>query len=222
MLPILLAILGIILCLTYVVFRVINAHRRAPDSVYFGRPVTTVKVLALVLGSSWFFAVSCTSTFIAGVEVIARLDAREVARGDRVHGLFAIVVEPGDKGEPFRLVQLVELPRLRETGKAYSFLMSKPSGRIEVNELAYISYRVLENQGSVQVIEVEYGDDDVTVWSRYRATPTDVTPLASRLRSIGYIFSALPCALGAALLLYGIGRFLRRRLRIAGAAAKAS
>ena len=184
--------------------------------------MTTVMVLALVLGSAWFFPVSCTSTLYAGIQVIAHLDVREVARGDQVHPTFSIVVEPGDRVGPFRSVPLSEFPRLRETGKAYSLLMSKRSGRIDVNEYTHVSYRVLEDQSSVQVIEVEDKDDDRTVWSRYRATPTDVTPLASRMFYFGYMFGALPYAFGAALLLYGIGRLLRRRLRVAGVASNAS
>ena len=184
--------------------------------------MTTVKVLALVLGSAWFFPVSCTTTLYAGIHVIAHMDARDVARGDQVHSIFSIVVEPGDKGAPFRSVPLSEFPRLREIGNAYSLLMSKPSGRIDVNEYTHVSYRVLENQSSVQVIEVEDKDDDRTVWSRYRTTATDVTPLASRMFYFGYIFGALPYAFGAALLLYGIGRLLRRRLRVAGVASTAS
>lgn len=184
--------------------------------------MTSVKVLALVLGSAWFLPVSCTSTLYAGIHVIAYLDAREVARGDRVHPAFSVVVEPGEKGQPFRSVSLSDLPRLRQSGGAYSLLMSKASGRIDVNDYTYLSYRVLDNQGSAQVIEVEDKDDDRTVWSRYRATGTDITPLASRMFYFGYMFGALPYALGNALVLYGVGRFLRRRLRIADAAAKAS
>lgn len=184
--------------------------------------MTTVRVLALVLGSAWFFPVSCTSTLYTGIHVIAHLDAREVGRGDRVHPIFSMVVEPGDKGEPFRSVPLSDFQRCREAGKAYSLLMSKPSGRIEVNDYTYVSYRVLENQSSVQVIEVEDYDSDRTVWSRYRATSTDVTPLASRMFYFGYMFGALPYAFGTALLLYGFGRLLRKRLRVAGVASNAS
>jgi len=91
--------------------------------------VTLLKVLALVLGSVWFFPVSCTSTLFAGIFVIAHLDAREVARGDQVHPGFLIVVEPGENGQPFRSVRLSDLPwihaRIRESSGAYSFLMSK-------------------------------------------------------------------------------------------------
>jgi hypothetical protein len=174
--------------------------------------VTLLKVVALILGSAFFFPVSCTSTLVAGIFVIARLDEREVARGDQVHLGFSILVEPGEKGQPFRKVSLFDLPWFRESGGTYSLLMSKPSGRIDVNDYTHLSYRVLENQGSAQVIEVEDDDDDRTVWSRYRATHADVMPLSSRMFYFGYMFGALPFAFGTALGLYGVGRFLCRRL----------
>ncbi len=173
--------------------------------------MTLLKILALLLGSVWFFPVSCASTLFAGIFVIAHLDAREVARGDQVHPVFSIVVEPGKNGQPFQKVSLSDLPWYRESG-AYSFLMSKPSGRIDINDHTHLSYRVLENQGSAQVIEVEDRDSDNTVWSRYRATHADVIPLASRMFYFGYMFGALPFAFGTALGLYGVGRFLCRRL----------
>ena len=174
--------------------------------------MTLLKVLTLILGSAYFFSVSCTSTLFVGTFIIAHLDEREVARGEQVHPGFLIVVEPGEKGQPFRSVRLSDLPRFRESGEAYSFLMSKPSGRINVNDYTHLSYRVLESQGSTQVIEVEDKDDDNTAWFRYRATHADVMPLASRMFYFGYMFGALPFAFGTALGLYGVGRFLGRRL----------
>ena len=178
--------------------------------------MTLLKVLALILGSAFFFPVSCSSTLFAGILLIAKLDAREVARGDQVHPGFLVVVVPGEKGQPFRSVPLSDLPRYEqfiESGGAYSFLMSKPSGRIDINDHTHLSYRVLENQGSAQVIEVEDKDDDNTVWSRYRATHADVMPLSSRMFYFGYMFGALPFAFGIALGLYGVGRFLCRRFQ---------
>jgi hypothetical protein len=174
--------------------------------------VTFLKVLALILGSAFFFPVSCTSTLFVGTFVVARLDEREVARGNQVHPGFFIVVEPGEKDQPFRSVRLSDLHRFRESGGAHSFLMSKPSGRIDINDYTYLSYRVLENQGSAQVIEVEDKDDDNTFCCRYRATHTDIMPLSSQMFYVGYMFGALPFAFGTALGLYGAGRFLRRRL----------
>jgi hypothetical protein len=172
--------------------------------------MTLVKILVLVLGSVWFFPVSCASILFAGILVIAKLDEREVARGDQVHHDFSIVVEPGEKGQPFRSVPLYDLPPFRESGGVYSLLMSKPFGRIYVNDSTRLSYRVLSNQGSAQVIEVEDHDSDKTIWSRYRATHTDVTPLTSRRLYFGFMFAAFPFAFGTALILFGIGRFLSR------------
>lgn len=179
-----------------------------------------LRVVALVLGPALFIPVSCTSALYAGIDVIAYLDAKEVARGDQVHPTFSIVVAPGDKGEPFRSMSLSEFKLLREAGQPYSVLMPAPSGRINVDD-GYLSYRVLENQGSVQVIEVEDKIDvDRQTWSRYRATSTDVAPLASRMRYFGYLFAAMPLAFGAALLLYGVGRYLRKKLRVADGASR--
>lgn len=143
--------------------------------------MTLVRVMAFVLGSAWFSPASCTSTLYAGIHVAAYLDARDVACGDQVHPAFSIVIEPGEKGQPFQSLSLSDLARFRESTGAYSFLMSKPSGRIEVNEYTHLSFRVVQNQGSAQVIEVEDKDDDRTVWSRYRATRSDLMPLSSRM-----------------------------------------
>jgi len=178
-----------------------------------GKPITWVKVLALVLGSQWFFPVSCSSTLYTATNVIARLDERDVVRGDEVHAGFSVVVTPGENGNSFRQASLPDLKSLRQKGEAYSLLMSKPSDQVDVNDRTHIAYHVLESSEAHQVIEVEETDDDKTIWSQYRATSSEVTPLTSRMFYMGYMFSALPWALGIALLLYGIGRFLRRRCR---------
>lgn len=177
-----------------------------------GRPITWVKVLALVLGSQWFFPVSCSSTLYTATNVIARLDARDVVHGDVVHSGFSVVVAPGENGQPFRRASLPDLESLRQKGEAYSLLMSKPSDQVDVNHRTRIAYHVLESSEAHQVIEVQEIDDDKTIWSRYRATSSEVKPLTSRMFYMGYMFRSLPWALGIALLLYGIGWYLRRRL----------
>jgi len=90
--------------------------------------------------------VSFTSGVYAGIHIFAHLDAREVARADRLHLGFSVVVEPGDDGQAFRVVRLEDLPQFRAKTRPYSLLMSKPSGRINVNEYSFDAYRVLENQ----------------------------------------------------------------------------
>lgn len=176
-----------------------------------GKPITWAKVLALVLGSQWFFPVSCSSTLYTATHVIARLDERDVGRGDVIHPGFSVVVTPGENGEPFRQASLPDLESLRQKGETYSLLMSKPSDQVDVEHRTRIAYHVLERSESHQVIEVQETDDDKTIWSQYRATSSEVTPLTSRMFYMGYMFSALPWALGIASLLYCIGRFLRSR-----------
>ena len=169
-----------------------------------------MKIIALVLGSAWFFPVSCTTGLVAGVRIVEALDARDVARGDQVHPI-TLVAEPGSNGQAFRVVRLYEVPKIREKGEAH-FLMSRPSGRIDVSQNTFVSYRVLLDLGSEQVIEVQDQNDDRTIWGTYRAARTDVTPMKSRMVYFGYIFTTFPYAFGTALALYGIGRYLRRRL----------
>ena len=173
-----------------------------------------VNVLALVLGSAWFFPVSCTGTLYAGIQVIAKVDEREVARGDHVHSGFSVVVEPGENGLPFQLIPLSDLHRFTVVGKPSSLLLSKPSDRLQVSDYRYVAYRVLEQQEGLQVVEAEDHNDDRTIWSRYRTTGADVVPLASRMFYMGYMVSAMPYALGSAFLLYGVGQWLRRRLAL--------
>ena len=110
----------------------------------------------------------------------------------------------------FRVMPFSEFPRVREKGEA-RFLMSKPADRIDINAYTFVSYRVVQDLGAEQVIEVQDQNDDRTIWGTYRASGTDVKPLTSRMVYFGYMFSAFPFAVGAALALYGIGRFLRRR-----------
>jgi len=168
-----------------------------------------LKVSAIVLGASWFFPVSCSTGVIVGIHVIAMMDERNVERGDNVHPLFKVVVEPGSDGRPFNVVSLNELPRLKEV----SFHMSKPNGSIDIDG-SNIIYQVIEEVGQEQIIEVveEYHDGDNTVWSRYRATRTSAVPISSRMFYFGYMFGAFPYGVGFAFFLYITGRLLRRRI----------
>lgn len=171
--------------------------------------MVAMKYVALILGSVWFFPVSCTGSLIAGMQITEVLDARDIARGDEVHPI-SLVAEPGPDGKAFQVIPLHELPRVREKGEP-RFLMSRPADRIDVNSYTFVSYRVVQDLGTEQVIEVEDQNDDRTIWGTYRASRTDVMVLTSRMNYFGYMFSTFPFAVGAALALYGIGRFLRRR-----------
>lgn len=175
-----------------------------------------MKILALIIGSLWFFPVSCTSSLYAGMHVASYLDERDTTRGDQIHPAFSIVAEPGVDGQSFRMVRLAEIEPFRKKGMAKIFLMSQSSGELESGGYASVSYRVLQGTPEAQEIEVIDVDDDRTVWSRYRATATGVTPLGSRMFYVGYMYQALPFAMLLALLVYAGGRLLWRRTAGAG------
>jgi hypothetical protein len=171
-----------------------------------------------VLASGWFFPVSCTAGLFAGTRIVAKLDARDVSRGDSVHNDFSIVMESAADDEPFQVVSLDDMNvngetlNLSGTEDGVSFLMSNPGGQIDYGSSNF-SYQVIEETDAGQVIEVveAYDDGDNTIWSRYEATRSSVTPISSRMFYFGYMFAAGPYALGLALFLYASGRYLQHR-----------
>ena len=112
-----------------------------------------IRILAFILGAVWFFPVSCSTGIVLGIKVLAKLDERETSKGDQVYSHFSVVVEPGENGSPFLVLGLSELPHFKGSSEGYSFLMSKPSGKMDCCGSNY-SYKVLEDSGSEQVIEV--------------------------------------------------------------------
>jgi hypothetical protein len=176
------------------------------------------RIAIIVIGSAWFLPVSCTTGLFAGTNLIAWLDARDVNQGESVHSRFSMVIEPGINGAPFLVANLNDLPFYKEklaspdTTDTASFLMSKSSGHLN-SDKSSISYQVIEEIAAGQVIEVieTYHDGDNTIWSRYEATHSTITPVSSRMFYYGYMFGAIPYATGFALLLYMTGRLLKRR-----------
>ena len=183
------------------------------------------KILIVVITSVWFFPVNCSGALFAGTILIAKLDARDVGKGEPVHSQFSFVVETGDKSGPYLAAHLSELPGFKEkiansvaTG-TYSFLMTKSVGSI-TSDNSKFTYQVIEETTSGQIIEVieHYQDGDNTIWSRYKATESGITPTSSRMFYFGYMFGAFPYAFGFALFVYGAGRFLEYRNRTSGEA----
>lgn len=172
------------------------------------------RIVALVLGSAWFFPVSCATGIVAGKHVVAAVDARNVERGDEPHPQFSVVLEPGEAGKPFRVVRLSNLPSPWKAGPPFTYLMSRPTGSITERGSDF-SYRVIEGYTADQIIEVveRRQDGDNTIWSRYRANWERVFPLSSKMDYFGYMFVAMPYAFGGALALYIAGRLMRRRIK---------
>ncbi len=178
------------------------------------------KILIAIIASVWFFPINCSGTLFAGTFLVAKLDARDVEKGDSVHPLFSFVVESGENDKPFLAARVSQLPdikqRMAHSGVSGpdSFLMSKSNGFITSNN-SRISYQVIEETNSGQIIEVieSHHDGDNTIWSRYRAAQTTIIPISSRMFYFGYMFKAFPYAFGFALSVYGVGRFLKFRYR---------
>jgi hypothetical protein len=179
-----------------------------------------IRNIAVVLGSIWFFAVSCTTGMIVGPIVMAKTDAREIENGEELHYKFSVAAESGDERAPFMVVrqdeidsvisQMNEIEDHMTVDKLFipvSFLMSEPSGRIE-SESSIFFYSVIEDYGDEQLIELkeEYKDGDNTIWSRYKARQTSITPLSTRMFYFGYMFMSIPYVFGISLTLFIIGR----------------
>ncbi len=128
--------------------------------------MTVLRFLALVLGAIWFFPVSCTTGLIAGTLVMGRLDSRDIEKGQQSHPWFFVVVQPAEANSPFSVIPLKDLPTFKSSTPNHSFLMPRSSGRIKTNEYTQVSYRVISDRGTEQTIEVEYSDDDKTIWSQ--------------------------------------------------------
>ncbi len=169
-------------------------------------------LLALVLGAIWFVPVSCTTGIVAGTLMLTHLDSRDIEKGQQPLPWFYVVARPAEAESSFTAIELKDLAKFESSTPKYSFLMPRSSDRIKINEYTNVSYKVISDRGTEQTIEVTYSDDDKTIWSRYRATPSGIVPLSCRMSHPGYMFKALPFGVIFALLVFGAGRFLRKRL----------
>ncbi|MFZ5572062.1 MAG: hypothetical protein ACOZF0_16810 [Thermodesulfobacteriota bacterium] len=171
------------------------------------------KWLVAIVSSVLFFPVSCATGLVVGTKVIAKLDERDARKGDPVHTRFSVVLESSGESGPLQLLRLEDATRQESDMKGKSFRMSRPDGSLDTGH-SHVTYRVLDDFDTGQLVEVveSYRDGDLTIWSRYRATPSTVTPEFSKMFYFGYMFQAGPYAVVAALLLYLIGRYAKRRL----------
>lgn len=169
------------------------------------------KVIASVLGSSLFFLVSCTASLTAGTKIAAKLDERYMSNGDEPLSTFKVVAMPGLEGKPFQAILLSDLPQAQEENSNLSFLMPDNTGKIDT-DYASISYTVINADDTGQEIEVieQHFDGDNTIWSRYKANATTVSPVFSKMFYIGYMFTAFPFAFVFALALYALGRYMKK------------
>ncbi len=160
-----------------------------------------------------------------GIDILMKLDERFVERGDVVHPLFHVVYErrggnQGSFGHTDLYASSSDYMLKRQmthvTREPYNivgtFLMSKKSGEFEEG-YTRVSYRVIEDHGNAQVIEVDSVARDYATWARYRATESTIEPIWSRMFGPdtvfqGMAFIGLPFAVGVCLL----GRLIKMML----------
>jgi hypothetical protein len=186
-------------------------HESTP-CLYERSSLKLIKILALIIGSQLFIPISCIGLGAVGTNYIAEHDARYVAKGDKLHSLFRVAVAPATE-YPFELIPLSLMPDKQKSDIAYSFLMPKPNDFIGDNTYK-ITYTVIENRGDEQLIETTHQTDDNKVWSRYLARKADITPISSRMFYFGYALSGIAYALPISIVIFLIGRFLRKKLSV--------
>ena len=117
-----------------------------------------IRNIAMILGASWFFPLSCTIGMVAGPHVISHIDAREVEKGEELHHLFKAVVGGRAVGmhELDSLISGIKESEDNIQSDSSSipnlFLLSEHSGRFE-SESSEFTYMVLEDFGDEQLIE---------------------------------------------------------------------
>ena len=170
------------------------------------------RIAIVVLSSGWFFLASCTAGLFTGTRIVALVDARDASSGETMHSQFSVLAWSEENDSPYREMSLSEAVRGKEM--AGTFLMPQSAGSFDTRDSDY-SYTIVEETAAGQIIEVveEYKDGDNTIWSRYEATGTTITPISSRMFYFGYAFAAMPYAFGFAFFLYLVGRVLGYRNR---------
>ena len=168
------------------------------------------RLVALVLGSVYFFPVSCTTGMIAGTHVIRNLDARDASKGGIPHRqAYLVAALPNASLQAFPLSKLDEYERKNPHA---SFLLPTNSGEFSVGKNGKISFAVATAKPESQIIEVTLHDDTGTFF-RYEASRNAIKPLYTKLWYHGYMFEAIPYALAIAFAPYLIGLAMRRKLK---------
>ena len=168
--------------------------------------------LTVIFGALWFIPISCTTGMIVAYPLVSRSYERHMDKGDAPHArLFYVVWRPGVGQDAFGISVLANLASA-EKSPARSFIMEQAAGRIEGGRGDVYAYKVLSSGPSEQLIEVAYSNATYDSVSRYRATPSGITPVFSKVTAPDIMIKALLIGLGIATGLFVLGRFLRRRV----------
>lgn len=166
----------------------------------------------MVLGSGFFFPVSCTTSLVAGTHIIANNEARDSSRGEAPHkSAYLVAVVPGST-KKFEAFPLFDLDEFKSKNPQANFLMPTSSGKFSVGTNdATVSFVATPAQRDTQIVEVTLHDDTGTFF-RYEASHNSIKPLYTKLWYHGYMFGAIPYALFIAFALHFIGIGMRRKI----------
>ncbi|MBT7952984.1 MAG: hypothetical protein HN764_15255 [Gammaproteobacteria bacterium] len=167
-----------------------------------------LKRLPIILCSGFFFPVSCTLGTAVSLPIIQHMDARDITKGRTPHYDFSVLAIAQDNNNEIVRLRLDNLQSYRDTHPDTSFLMTDNTGVIELNEYTSISYTVIEQSGSKQIIEATLTDDDGHVLSRYEVRGNEIVPLYSDGYFKSYAFIALRNGIVLAFILYFAGKLL--------------
>ena len=174
--------------------------------------MSILKLFGLILGSGLFFPVSCSTALLVGIEMNSFLFARDMSRGDKPQSPFYVLATvPTGNISP---IELYKVDTYIEETPYVSFLLAQPSGALPDEESSWlkgVKWRVISSNSNEQLVEVRYLWGDTSFKNRYRAISHSVSPVSSRMWFRGYMFFCFPWAIGFGLLVYLLGRYLRRK-----------
>ena len=171
-----------------------------------------LRSLTVILGALWFIPISCTTGMIVAYPLVSQSYERHMDKGDAPHAsLFYVVWQPGVGQDAFGASLLANLASA-EKSPARSFIMEQGAGRIEGGRGDVYAYKVLSSGASEQLIEVAYSNATYDSVSRYRATPSGIAPVFSKVTAPDIMIKALLIAFGIATGVFVVGRFVRRRV----------
>ena len=163
---------------------------------------------ALVLGSMYFFPVSCTTSMISGTHIIANIEARDMSKGEVPHQQAYLITALPDAS--LKVIPLSELDERKNKNSQVDFLLPTTSGEFSIGEHGRVSFVVTKSAPEAQTIEVTLHDDTDSFF-RYEASRNTIKPLYTKLFHHGYMFGAIPYALVIAVTLHLVGLAMRRK-----------
>jgi len=178
--------------------------------------------LSVIFGAVWFIPISCTTGMFAAYPLVSQSYERHMDKGDAPYSsLFYVVWQPGAGQDAFGFSTLAKLEST-EKSPARSFIMGQPAGRLEGGRGDVYAYKILSSGATEQLIEVAYANATYASVSRYRATPTGISPVFSKVSAPDIMIKALLIASGIAAGLFVAGRLMRRRIARARAESAAA